>query len=130
MDYNKRYSLNAIEARTDGSATVAHAITAEAQNTVGGDWFTIPGRNMTILVPAVDLSAILAVGTTGAKVAAYKALLVANLGNRYADPVTGWGLDALEDLLDGNDLSTEAKAAADNFITMTLGLALPVTFTI
>ena len=130
MDYNKRYSLNAIEARTDGSATVAHALTAEAQLVGGGDWFPIPGRNMTILVPAVDLSAILATGTTGAKVAAYKALLVANLGNRYADPVTGWDVASLEDLLDGNDLSTEAKAAADNFIIVTLGLALPVTFTI
>ena len=130
MDYNKRYSLNAIEARTDGSATVAHAITAEAQPVGGGDWFTIPGRSMTILVPAVDLSAILASGTTGTKVTAYKVLLIDNLGNRYADPVTGWDLASLEDLLDGNDLSTEAKAAADNFITVTLSMSLPVTFTI
>ena len=130
MDYDKRYALlGAPQPRTDGSGMVAHDIEAQASVAGAGEWATVPGRHKTVLVPAADLSAALASGTQGEKVAAYKQALVDNL---YTVPiaVTGWDSDSLEALLDANDTANVAAGEANLFITVTLGLSYPVPFTI
>ena len=126
-DYNKRYRLDSIEKRNDGSEMIAHDIWAEAQPSTGGDWTPIPARHKTVLVPAAELAAALSAGGNGAIVAAYKTALMDNLDTQ-ATPVTGWDLLSLEALLDANDFSSAVADAAVAFIEDTLGLTFPVSF--
>ena len=123
--YKFRYSLGEPEARNDGSGQVAHDLQAQAAPYSTEDWVTL--RHKTVLLPALELSALLATGTTAQKGAAYKQLIAANL-NTQAEPVDGWSTAQLQLLLDGNEASVAAAAASVNFVTNTLGATFPVTF--
>ena len=129
MDYQFKYKLDRIpEARTDGSGMVAHDIYALASSD-GENWDDVPGRHKTICIPASELNAALAESGTPAIVAAYKDALAANL-NTQPVAITGWTSVQLEALMDANDAAAAAASAADAFITETLGLSYPVTFSI
>jgi len=126
-DYVKRYRLSrSPTARNDGSGHVDHDIYAIAAVQGSDEWFVIPGRHKTVSVPAADLSAALASGTNSQKVQAYKNLLAANL-NTIPEPITGWGLNELEMLLDNNDAASAAAAEADAFVQTVAG-SYPVDF--
>ncbi len=129
--YEFRYKLNAEpEARTDGSGVVGHDIEAEAREAGSADaWVVIPGRHKTVLIPAADLQTVIDMPGNGAKVAAYKQLLVDN-NNTAATPITGWSSESLQFLLSANDAASTAATGADNYITVDLALSYPVTFTI
>ena len=127
--YNFRYRLHvAPEARLDGSGQVAHDIFAEVERN-GEGWTTVPGRHKSVMVPASELQAALAAGNNAAIVAAYKTALASNI-DTVPFPVSGWGIGDLEALMTANDAATDAATAADEFITVTLGLPYPVTFAI
>jgi hypothetical protein len=92
-----------------------------------GQWFTIPGRHKTILVPGADLLTVMAMPNNGAKITAYKGLLAANL-NTEAVPIVGWDVVSLQAMMDANDQSSEAATEANDYITVDLGQAYPVQF--
>jgi len=131
MDYEFRYRLSsAPTATTDGSGCVQHDIWALAR--VAGsqdDFAVVPGRHKTVSVPADELAVVMAMANGAAKVAAYKQALANNV-NTQPVPVTGWGTEQLEALMDANDASAAQAAAADEYITVTLGQSYPVEFSI
>jgi len=125
--YNFRYSLaSAPQARQDGSGMADHDIWAQYQED-GGDWLNVPGRHKTVSVPAATLATALGSGTQGQKVTAYKAALADNL-NTQPEPVTGWTEPALLALTEANAEASVQATAANEFITVTLGLDYPVPF--
>jgi len=131
-DYEKRYSLaQAPTARRDGSGCVDHDIWAEAKNADDpeAEWFVVPGRHKTFSVPADELAAALESGTAGQKVAAYKQAIAGNV-NTQPQPITGWALNQLEDLLDANDAAQTAAIAAQEFIAQVAPGGYPVHFTV
>ena len=123
--YEFRYSLGTPEARTDGSGLVAHDLQAQAALYGTEAWVML--RHKTVLLPAAELSALLASGTAGAKGEAYKQLIAANLYTQ-AEPVDGWSTAQLQLLLDGNEVSTLAAAASVDFVVNVLGRTFPITF--
>ena len=127
MAYEFRYVLEqAPEARSDGSGMVAHNIHAEA-SLDGDNWAVVPARSKTFNIPASELQTVMEAGNTAQIVAAYKNALIANL-NTLNEPLTGWGLDQLEELMTNNAAALSAATAADAFID---GIAnYPVSFTI
>lgn len=126
-DYDKRYELESAPKTTlDGSKIVKHPIIAQAKAQGNGGWFAIPGRHKDICVPASELQAALA---SGNPVQAYKNALAVNL-NTQPVPITGWSNAQLEALLDANDEAAAAATAADEYITVTLGMNYPVHFSI
>ena len=125
-EYKFQYSLGTPEVRTDGSGQLAHDLKAEAAVVGTEDWFTV--RHKTLLLPASELSAILATGTTGQKGVAYKQLVAANI-NTAAQPVSGWGLDQLQALVAGNEESVAAVAASVDYVENVLNREFPVKFT-
>ena len=125
---NFRYSLTqAPEARNDGSGCVDHQITAEYDD--GDGWLTVPARNKTFSLPASELAVVMAMNNGAAKVTAYKQLLVDNL-NTQPEPITGWAVAQLQEMVDANTASLSAGTDANAYITETLGLSYPVPFTI
>ena len=130
MGYNFRYRLqSAPAARNDGSGCVDHDLYAEYEPVDNGGYVDVPGRHKTVSVPAAELAAALATGTNPQKAAAYKSALASNL-NTQAVPVTGWANAQLEALMDASDAATVAATTANEFITVDLGLAYPVSFNI
>jgi len=128
-DYTFRYRLQSRPAaRLDGSGCVDHDIFAEASSD-GETWATVPGRHSTISVPADELQAALDAGTNQQVIAAYKDALAGNL-QTSPQPIYGWTSSALETLMDANDAATAVADGAHEFITDTLGLSYPVSFTI
>lgn len=126
--YDFQYRLNSSpEPRNDGSGMVAHDIDAVASVQGADEWFTIPARHKTILVPGADLLIVMAMPNNGAKITAYKDLLAANL-NTQAVPIVGWDVVSLQAMLDANDQSSEAATEANDYITITLGQTYPVQF--
>ena len=123
--YEFRYSLGTPEARKDGSGLVAHDLQAQAALEGTEAWVML--RHKTVLLPAAELSALLASGTAGEKGAAYKELIAANI-NTLAEPVTGWSTAQLQLLLDGNEASTLAAAASVDFVVNVLSRTFPITF--
>ena len=125
MAYGFRFCLSsAPEGRNDGSGMVAHDIYAEYDT--GEGWAVVPGRHKTVLVPADELQAALAAPQP---VPAYKSVLAANI-NTNATPITGWAPADLAALMAANDEAAEAAEAANMYITVTLHLNYPVSFTI
>lgn len=138
-DYLFRYALlNAPAPRDDGSAQVAHDIAIVTLPDDGSaytqeDWRfapQAPGHHKTILLPGVDLSTALSMGTTGQKVAAYKDLLVTHHQDGAEPLDTNWNLNLMEQFMDNNDTSAAAATEADTFIRSVDVGAYPVTFTL
>lgn len=135
MDYQFRFSLSqAPTATNDGSSTVNHDITAQAEPVGDGGYTTVPGRHKTICIPADELQTVLDMpdGTGSQKTAkntAYKNALADNL-NTTPVPATGWSDVELEALMDANDAATAAASEANDYITVTLSLSYPVPFSI
>ena len=139
-----RYSLEREpEARNDGSGYISHDI--KAQEDGSGDWVEVPGYHKDIMVNAVELSAVLDMANGGAKVSAYKSLLIDSRNNvaspDQAPAVTDWSkagietylVDYAEWLTRFNDTNSETAAVADNaneYITVTLDKDYPVPFNI
>ena len=134
MAYTFRYQLNIRpEARRDGSGALMHQIEVHYSED-GIDMGVVGGHNKTIVIPGDEMQTILAMPhDTGpqrqAKNAAYKDSLVSNL-NYQAVGVTGWSDAQMAAYLDGNKLSGEVAAGANDYITVTLGLTYPVPFNI
>lgn len=128
MNYEFKYRLqSAPQATLDGSAMVQHDTFAISREEGSEDeWAIVPGRHKTINVPAAELQAALA---DAQPVQAYKNALVRNL-NTMPVPISGWDTASLESLMDANDASGEAGSAADEYITVTLGLSYPVDFSL
>jgi len=126
-----RYELKVAPAeRDDGSRDVIHTIGAEGSDDAGVTWVGVPGRtSKQIPVPADDLETVLAMPEGGAKVSAYKQLLVVNL-NRTSTPVVGWTVPLMTQVMENNAQSLAQAQAANTWITVTLGLSYPVPFTI
>ena len=123
-----RYSLTeAPQARTDGSGCVDHQIIAEYDD--GEGWFVVPARNKTFCVSADELAVVMAMPNTGAKITAYKQVLVDNI-NTQPSPLTGWTVAQLQAMIDANNAAESAGTDANDYITVTLGLSYPVSFTI
>ena len=125
-DYKFQYSLGTPEARNDGSGQLAHDLKAEAAVIGTEDWFTV--RHKTLILPADELSALLATGTAGQKGTAYKQLIAANIDTQ-AQPVGGWSIAQLQEFLAGNEASAAAVAASIDFVENELGREFPVKFT-
>ena len=128
-EYNFRYSLLAPQARLNGGRHIAHDLQAEAAVEGTEEWEVI--RHKTVLLPADDVIAALATGTTGDKATAYKQLLAANIDTMDTS-VEGWGLAQLQLLLDNNETSVAAAAAITDFVMNDLPLEkrqFPVKFT-
>ena len=127
-DYEFKYRLQSAPAPTlDGSGVVQHDIWAITREEGSGDeWAIVPGRHKTISVPAAEVQAALA---DASPVPAYKDALVSNL-NTQPVPIGGWDPVSLEALMDANDAAAAAAGAADDYITVTLGLSYPVDFSI
>ena len=124
-----RYSLTqAPEARNDGSGCVDHQITAEYDD--GDGWLTVPARNKTFSLPAAELAVVMAMNNGAEKVSAYRQLLVDNLNTQPDEPIVGWGTAQLQEMVDANKAALSAGTAANNYITVTLNLDYPVSFTI
>ena len=124
MDYTFRYKLQtAPEYRNDGSGMVMHDIYSEVSRDDGETWEAIPGRHKSIVCPASEVS--VAVGN----VAQYKQMLVNNIKTSPV-PILGWNTTDLRELMIANDAAKSAAEAANTWITVTLGLSYPVTFTI
>ena len=132
MAYEFRYSLgSAPEASVDGSGMAIHDIQAEYREN-GGDWTVMGARHKSFCVPAADLAVVLAMphGTAPEKAAknvAYKELLAQNIDTQFV-PIAGWSAAQLAAFLDANAAAAEQAAAADAYITVTLGLSYPVPF--
>jgi len=127
-DYEFKYRLeNAPTNTRDGSGIVKHRIVAIARVEGSADeWAEVPGRHKDIAVPGTDLLTVLA----GPQVVPnYKDLLVTNL-NTGVEPVVGWDLASLEEMLDQNDVAQAAATEANEYITITLGLSYPVDFSL
>jgi len=90
---------------------------------------TVPARNKTFSLPAAELAVVMAMNNGGAKVSAYKQLLVDNL-NTQPEPIVGWGTAQLQEMVDANKAALSAGTAANNYITVTLNSDYPVSFTI
>jgi len=134
VSYSFRHSLaSAPEARQDGSGMDDHDIWAQCSDTEALDddgklvWLNVPGIHKTVSVPAATLATALGSGTQGQKVTAYKAALADNL-NTQPEPVTGWTEPALLALTEANAEASVQATAANEFITVTLGLEYPVPF--
>jgi len=104
---------------------VAHDLQAQAALYGTEAWVML--RHKTVLLPAAELSELLASGTAAAKGAAYKSLIATNL-NTQAEPVIGWGTADLQLQLDGNEASVAAAAASVDYVVNVLGRTFPITF--
>ena len=126
-----RYELKvAPEPRNDGSRDVIHSIGAQGSENAGVDWVGVPGRtNKQIPVPADDIETVLAMPNGGAKIAAYKQLLIDNL-NRTSEPVVGWTVALMTLVMENNARSLAQAEAANIWITVDLGQSYPVPFTV
>ena len=129
MAYSFRYRLQqAPQARNDGSGCVDHDIYAIASED-GETWELVPGRHKTISIPFAELDDALDQPTNPLRIAAYKDVLASNL-NTAPVPITGWTAGQLTLLMEANDSAEATGAAVNTFITVTLGLAYPVDFSI
>ena len=128
MDYEFKYRLaQAPQASQDGSECVMHDIWAiyREQGAAPADpWMIVPGRHKTVAVPGSELLIVLQDPDVAGK---YKAALANNLGTQPV-PIRGWDLASLERMMDNNDVAAQAAADADEWITVTMGLAYPVDF--
>ena len=129
MAYQFRYRLESITARKDGSATVSHDIWGEYREESSGDPWENVGVHKDVVIPAADLQAALAAGGQGAIVAAYKNAIVDNR-NTTPVPINGMTLEEMQARVAANDEAGAAYDAAVSFITDTLGLEFPVSFTL
>ena len=128
MAWDFRYVLNSRPAATaDGSGMVTHDIHAEGNEDDTG-WVNT-GMHKTIAVHESEIQTALAAGGNPAIIQAYKGALAANV-NTTPVPVLGWTAQILEQRMEANQASVAAADDADAFITVTLGLAYPVPFTI
>jgi hypothetical protein len=135
-DYEFRYRLqSAPAATTDGSGCVSHDIYALSREAGTSDpWELVPGRHTTVSIPADQLQTVMDMPHStpqerSAKNDAYKDALSSNV-NTQPVPVTGWGTGQLESLMDANDAASAQAAAADDYITVTLGQSYPVEFSL
>jgi len=130
MDYEFKYRLaQAPQATQDGSQCVLHDIWAiyRARDAAPADpWMPVPGRHKTIAIPGSELLIVLQGPDIVGK---YKQALVNNL-NTIPVPLMGWDKISLEKMMDNSDLSFQAAADANEYITVTLGLSYPVDFNI
>lgn len=127
MAYEFKYRLNsAPAARNDGSGCVDHDIEAIV-SVDGGDWTVVPARHKTISVPAAELSAALATGTNAQKVTAYKNALAVNLDTQ-PEPLVGWTIAQMTEMLDNNAAALAAATTADAFILVVKPSGYPVEF--
>lgn len=130
---NFRYQLNsAPSAYNDGSGCVGHDI--QAQYSDNGEWFVVPGRHKTILVPSAQLKVIndMPDGTSQqkqAKTSAYKQALVDNQETQNV-PIVGWSTAQMQALVDANKAAETEADRANTYITVTLGQSYPVSFVI
>jgi len=127
-DYEYKFRLqSAPTPSTDGSGVVYHDVYAICREEGSQDeWTIVPGRHKTIPVPAQDLLDVLAGTSVGTN---YKELLRENL-HAVPKPITGWGLEDLEALMDANDLASEAAQGAEDYVTVTLGRQFPLDFSL
>jgi len=126
MAYTFKYRLSQAPSPTnDGSGVVAHDIWAIAYD--NGEGQIVPGRHKTVMIPGDQLQAVMDLPNDGAKIAAYKDTLRANL-NTTGVPITGWSTSALELLMTTNDAAASVAAEANDYITVTLGQSYPVEF--
>jgi len=131
-------------ARNDGSRMVDFDIKAQS-NTDDAGWGDVPNYHKTLSVPADAISAALASGTNNQKVTAIKQALLDNRDTQAipnpAPPVTDWSQAGIEQYLvdyaawltqfnADNQAASDASDALDQFMTVTLGLTYPVTFTL
>ena len=129
MTWSFRFRLeSAPEATTEGCGMVDHDITILAREDGEGEWVEVPGRQITIQVHASNLTAMLDMDSGGAKVAAYKNLLLANLGT-VGEAVTGCYPMQLEALMDANALAAAEADRADTYI-LSVVESYPVEFSI
>lgn len=129
MAWEFRYVLEQVpEAKNDGSSDVVHHIHAEGRED-GGDWTICPARSEGIPVPAAELATALAAGTNGQIATAYKAALANNQG-RTSEPLVGWSLAKLEQLMENNQAAVSQAQAAHEWITVTMGFTYPKDFVI
>lgn len=131
MSYTFRYRLNrAPEPRIDGSGQVAHDVEAvyRLDELEPPSWVPVPGHHKTILLPGAELEVVLAMPNTGAKVTAYKQLLVEHRNDESQPLYTDWQTDRMAEFLDAGVLSAAMALAANDYITVTLGQGYPVTF--
>ena len=130
-DYEFRYRLNnAPEARSDGSAQVAHDIDAVYRLEGSSDpWETLVAHHKTVLLPGEELSAVLATGTTPQKVAAYIASLVSHHNDPATPLNTNWNPELMNDFVNQNNVSAAAATEADEFI-LSVVAGYPVIFSL
>lgn len=128
-DYEKKYRLQSAPSSTlDGSGCVLHDMWVDYRLEGSSDpWVPVPGRHKSVAVPSDELKTVLDMPNGGAKVAAYKAVLAANL-DTFPNPITGWSDVQVEALLDANDAAATEADRANTYITVDLGLPYPVRF--
>lgn len=127
-DYEFKYRLaRAPQAAQDGSSCVMHDIWAIGREAGSEDEYAVvPGRHKTIAIPGSDLLIVLQGPSVATK---YKQALVNNLATQPV-PVVGWDAESLELLMDNNDVALEAAVAANEYVTVTLGIDYPVDFSV
>lgn len=107
-----KYRLTIVDTLNDGSGLVRYSIEAlDASSNV------IPGKHADFMIPATEVAAAEAQGTTAAKNLAQKALLI-----KYAP--SGWADTELSATAAANAAAIAAAA------TINARLTLPVTFTL
>ena len=145
MAYTFRYSLISRPlGRSDGYG-IDHDIMAYSSDDEGETWIPVPGGHRTVVVPTDELKAVMDMPNGGAKVAAYKQVLVAN---RNTPPVpidapqlTDFDLAAFQvflplwtayilELGDAQDAATIEADRANDYITVTLGQSYPLSFSL
>lgn len=131
-DYEFRYKLQSTpEQRNDGSATIALDIFAvQRVSGTSGVFSEVPGRHKTVLIPASGIQTALATGTNNQKTTAIKNLIATNLFGSAPFVPDDWTLVGLEAYMDANDLSLAQATALNTFITVTLALVYPITFSL
>jgi len=137
MDYEFCYRLaQAPTADTNGAGVIIHDIWADCREEgVVDGWATVGGYHRGVPVPTDELKWVMDMPDgTGpekqAKNAAYKQLLAIHVGDTLVPWAGGWSKEDLELYMDTNDACLLEAARADEYITVTLGLAYPVRFTL
>jgi hypothetical protein len=109
---------------------IGHMVAAVYRVAGSGDLFDVApivSGPKTINIPLDEMQAVNAMSTGAAKSTAYKQALASNLNTQNV-PVIGWDAPTMSLRLNNNlDAAVEADAA-DEYITVTLGLEYPVPF--
>jgi hypothetical protein len=144
MAYTFRYSLlNSPAPRSDGFG-IDHDIEAYSSDD-GTNWIPVPGGHRTVVVPTDELEIVMDMPNTGAKVTAYKQVLVKNRNTHpvpiVAPQLTDFDLEAFQEFLplwtayileleNAQDAAIVEADRANDYITVTLGKDYPVDFSL